>query len=354
MGHVLNKTLSLYLDLIRFIAALLVVFSHAVTFEKIHIPILSDYGSEAVAVFFVLSGYVISYVTSIKEKTATSYFKARAIRIYSVLIPAIIVGLLWDKIGFTINPNYYLSHKNFHNDFSIESLFRILSFSGEFLNTHVVFGSNEPIWSIQFECIYYILFGLILFFPKKIWAWIIFFTIGVLAFPKVLFYFPLWLIGVVIHKLNIKIYNNKLAVTAFVSSIVMLLILKYFPIPKTGMYKEFTYSLGAFASVVYYHAIGFFVALSIITASDFLALTKLDQFLIKFESKIRYLASNTFSLYLIHLPTMMFVCVLIPPTSLIRSIIGMILVFVFCFLFSFIFEGKNGPMFRIYKKIGLV
>ena len=52
----LNKITSLYLDLIRFIAAILVVFSHAVTFEKIKIPILSGYGSEAVAIFFVLSG----------------------------------------------------------------------------------------------------------------------------------------------------------------------------------------------------------------------------------------------------------------------------------------------------------
>lgn len=349
----LNKITSLYLDLIRFIAAILVVFSHAVTFEKIKIPILSGYGSEAVAIFFVLSGYVISYVTSTKEKTASSYFKARAVRIYSVLIPAIIIGLLWDKIGFLINPNYYLSHGNFHNDFSIETLLKILSFSGEMMNTHYVFGSNEPIWSIQFECVYYIMFGLILFFSKKIWAWGLFFVICIFAFPKVLLYFPLWLIGVFIHKVDFKL-NSHLASALFVISIFTILMLKTLPIPRTGMYREFAFTSSSLGSLIYFHLIGVFVALSIVTASDFFRLSRLDKLLLKFEGEIRYLSSNTFSLYLMHLPTMMLICVLIPPISLFNSAFGMVLVFLICFIFSFIFESKKGPMFKVYKKVRLI
>lgn len=181
----------------------------------------------------------------------------------------------------------------------------------------------------------------------------LFFVICIFAFPKVLLYFPLWLIGVFIHKVDFKL-NCHLASVLFVISIFTLLMLKILPIPRAGMYREFAFTSSSLGSLIYFHLIGVFVALSIVTASDFFRLSRFDNLLLKFEGKIRYLASNTFSLYLIHLPTMMFICVLIPPTSLLRSIIGMILVFVFCFLFSFIFESKNGPMFRIYKKTGLI
>jgi peptidoglycan/LPS O-acetylase OafA/YrhL len=63
----MDKTTSLYLDVLRFSAAILVLLSHSATFLDIYLPVLSDFGSEAVAVFFVLSGYVISYVVAKKK-----------------------------------------------------------------------------------------------------------------------------------------------------------------------------------------------------------------------------------------------------------------------------------------------
>jgi peptidoglycan/LPS O-acetylase OafA/YrhL len=156
-----------FLDVLRFSAAILVLLSHSATFLDIYLPVLSDFGSEAVAVFFVLSGYVISYVVAKKEDNPASYFKARAFRIYSVLIPALIITFIFDHIGLSIDSSYYFAHKNFHNDYSFVTITQTLTFLGETLNRHIVFGTNEPIWSIQFECLYYIAFGAILFARKN-------------------------------------------------------------------------------------------------------------------------------------------------------------------------------------------
>ncbi|WP_407244035.1 acyltransferase family protein [Klebsiella michiganensis] len=70
---------------------LVVVLSHAAGFTSLKIPIISGLGTEAVVVFFVLSGYVIAYVSNNKENNYAAFFKARAIRIYSVLVPAILI-----------------------------------------------------------------------------------------------------------------------------------------------------------------------------------------------------------------------------------------------------------------------
>ncbi|WP_342223471.1 acyltransferase family protein [Klebsiella pneumoniae] len=100
----MNKLTSIYLDLIRFTAALVVVLSHAAGFTSLKIPIISGLGTEAVVVFFVLSGYVIAYVSSNKENNYIAFFKARAIRIYSVLVPAVLITLIFDHIGLKYNP----------------------------------------------------------------------------------------------------------------------------------------------------------------------------------------------------------------------------------------------------------
>lgn len=179
----MNKLTSIYLDLIRFTAALVVVLSHAAGFTSLKIPIISGLGTEAVVVFFVLSGYVIAYVSNNKENNYIPFFKARAIRIYSVLVPAILITLFLDHIGLKYNPSYYFLHSNFHNDYSIFTFIKLLFFFGEGFNQHLVFGSNEPIWSIGFECIYYILFGTLLFCRKKAFLILIFFIFIFISLP---------------------------------------------------------------------------------------------------------------------------------------------------------------------------
>ncbi len=82
----MNKLTSIYLDLIRFTAALVVVLSHAAGFTSLKIPIISGLGTEAVVVFFVLSGYVIAYVSNNKEKKLHCFFQKLELYVYTLCL----------------------------------------------------------------------------------------------------------------------------------------------------------------------------------------------------------------------------------------------------------------------------
>jgi peptidoglycan/LPS O-acetylase OafA/YrhL len=87
----MNKQFSIYLDLIRFTAALFVFISHVPRFSGSWLWQLTGFGHEAVVIFFVLSGFVISYVVFDKNESPQKYITNRLSRIYSVSIPAILL-----------------------------------------------------------------------------------------------------------------------------------------------------------------------------------------------------------------------------------------------------------------------
>jgi peptidoglycan/LPS O-acetylase OafA/YrhL len=111
-----NKTVSLYLNAARFTAAMMVFLSHLSKPRITHgfLGFVPDFSSEAVDAFFVISGFVIAYVTFQTEHDATSYSIRRAARIYSVALPAIALTLALDAIGMTFgNPAPYLAGGDF-------------------------------------------------------------------------------------------------------------------------------------------------------------------------------------------------------------------------------------------------
>lgn len=94
----MNKPTSIYLDLVRFTAAVTVFFGH-VSGSRLTGGLfwqMGPYGPEAVDVFFVLSGFVIAYVYDTREHSLTDYAVSRFARIYSVAIPALIVTFILD------------------------------------------------------------------------------------------------------------------------------------------------------------------------------------------------------------------------------------------------------------------
>src|SRR5690349_12335860 len=82
---------SIYLDLVRALAAFFVVLDHAPTLFDL--PWIPRWGHQAVIVFFVLSGYVISNVADTRETDARRFLIARLARLWSVLVPAAILIL---------------------------------------------------------------------------------------------------------------------------------------------------------------------------------------------------------------------------------------------------------------------
>ncbi len=105
----MNRSTSLYLDIIRPLAAFVVLLS-LVSFHNLtdgQLSLMASTGVQAVDAFFVLSGFVVAHVSTVKERDARTYLISRAARIYSVAIPAIILTSILDAIGLTIDPATY-------------------------------------------------------------------------------------------------------------------------------------------------------------------------------------------------------------------------------------------------------
>jgi peptidoglycan/LPS O-acetylase OafA/YrhL len=98
-----SKGFSLYLDLMRVSAALAVVLYHAAFRQNggdwFHPGTI---GPDAVTVFFVLSGLVISYVVDTKESSPQLYISSRLARLWSVLMPALALTYLINLFGVRI------------------------------------------------------------------------------------------------------------------------------------------------------------------------------------------------------------------------------------------------------------
>ncbi len=103
----MTPALSLYLDALRFAAAFTVFLSHYAAgrhsggmFWQV-VP----YGRIAVLVFFVLSGFVIAWVSETREQTLEEYGLSRVARLYSVILPAFVATLALDSLAAAINPS---------------------------------------------------------------------------------------------------------------------------------------------------------------------------------------------------------------------------------------------------------
>jgi peptidoglycan/LPS O-acetylase OafA/YrhL len=102
----MHSSLSVYLDLVRYCAALVVFVGHAAgrpwtggLFWQI-----GPYGQTAVIVFFVLSGFVIAYVANTRERQAADYAATRRARLYSVVLVALAITFVVDWVGLRIAP----------------------------------------------------------------------------------------------------------------------------------------------------------------------------------------------------------------------------------------------------------
>ena len=188
----LAPSLSLHLDLLRLLAAGAVFLGHAGVFlfeASDHHP-LFDHGREAVAVFFVLSGFVIAHVAAGREASPRDYALARLARLWSVVVPTLALTVVCDRIGWAANPQWYAT-LDFWHPASWSALVTHLTFTNQLWLSHDVFGSDEPFWSLGFEAPYYLAFGLAIFTRGRLrlaalalWA--------VVVGPKILAYLPLW------------------------------------------------------------------------------------------------------------------------------------------------------------------
>lgn len=176
-----------HLDALRGVAALVVVIGHIrafvlVDFEgsghrtilNLVIYFIGGMGHSAVLAFFALSGFLVggSTLSAIYRGSwrASRYFVARLARLWTVLIPALLLTWALDWYGQNVIGSMgYLGTYHFLLSSGpmpeVPSRIDLQAFTGNllFLQTIVVpvFGTNGPLWSLSNEFWYYIVFPVI-------------------------------------------------------------------------------------------------------------------------------------------------------------------------------------------------
>lgn len=219
-----------HLDTMRGIAAIAVVLFHlrevffAQTPNVIHWSLLakgfyfiSAFGHQSVMIFFVLSGFLIS--SSVMRSILSAkwawgkYINLRLTRLYVVLIPALCLGALLDRVGISSFGTHNIYGLAFIDpNFSQHSILARLTLPIWLGNLFFLqriwvpqFGSNDPLWSLSYEFWYYLLFPLLALALTRNTTTVkrLMFAIaalGILIFigKEITFYFLIWLLGTVL------------------------------------------------------------------------------------------------------------------------------------------------------------
>ena len=174
----MNKSISNFLALARWIAALVVLITHAGQLIQIsdimvapHGPgvyawwFLAGFSHQAVLVFFVMSGFLIGGDLLLRldrtDPFLQQYMIDRFSRIYIVMVPALAFGFVVDSIGRRIFPD-----SGIYDGAFFDGIFNPINILWTLLQQQHIWapqaGTNGPLWSLACEMWYYITFPLLL------------------------------------------------------------------------------------------------------------------------------------------------------------------------------------------------
>lgn len=309
----LPESASLLLDMVRFGLCLLVLVGHATLppFQQGWPPLL-ELANGAVPGFFVLSGFVIRFVTQTRERQAKRYWVSRASRIYSVALPAVALTLVLDGISRWVNPAFYrtVTLPEPWSGMPLRVLLSLLFLSQTWGHAGLLL-SNLPFWSLGYEVPYYVLFG-ILTFTKGMGRALLTLATALLFGPQILFLLPIWWSGIWLYDLwqwlrqpqrskavRVAAVSGAIAALAWlllpvhgvsgflrVQAISNPLTLLHLPVMRASMFE---YAAGM---------LSFAVLFLLLCASDLVRLPKKTMA----ARVVRQTAEGTFTLYLFHFP----------------------------------------------------
>lgn len=194
---------STWLDLLRVVATLVVVVSHLAyaRFSDGDYQWVRDLnlGSDAVILFFVISGLVIAMAAE-RDASLQRYAFNRATRLYSVMIPALLLTWVFDAIGRGIDLTAYPSQ--YFQPLPLATFpLRGLTFSNEWaIGDPVRLGTNGPLWSLSYEAAYYVLLGATVFLTGARRLAVVALVVLVVGLNALLL-LPAWLMGVWLWRL---------------------------------------------------------------------------------------------------------------------------------------------------------
>jgi len=169
---------------VRFFAAAAVLVSHFSAHGAIVMPgsviDFLDGGRTAVSLFFVLSGFILTYNYSTLTGAAARmrFYVNRVARIYPVVLLALLIGAVGVTVALTASDPKYL-----RDWYSLESpsvialvgsfLAQITVTTGWFPAARINQPWNGPAWSIACEMFFYVLFPFLIAWARNRRAWTI-------------------------------------------------------------------------------------------------------------------------------------------------------------------------------------
>ena len=225
------------------------------------------------------------------------YFLDRWSRIYSVLLVAIAITAIIDVTGSAFSSVYDNPQLIPQDRYILRLLVNVFSLQG--IQGHrIQFGSNPALWSIGYEFIYYMIFGLFYFrktlFKQQWLCYVLIIIIMIASGWSIAIYSLIWLMGVFayyINKLNyISLKANSWAVLASIGVLNHLI-----------SYKGITNNM-----IVNDLIFGFFIALlACLNTKGFVGITTRST---KFNS---FFAEFSYSVYAFHMPFIFFFCAIL-------------------------------------------
>jgi len=293
--RIISRYSSLTLDGLRILAALVVFIFHLYKHWGFSTIVLSQVAHMAVVIFFALSGFVIAYTTSNKNRGAAQYFQARFSRLYSIVLPSLIIGLGCELIIKYTDPTVY--SEIFRN-----AMFPRYIISSLFLNEIWFLSAAPPIlnplWSLSYEFWYYMVFGAWFYRnkDKNLKSYLILLISILIAGPKILIMMPIWLMGYAAYHITPpKLSIPKSIILVLFSLLVALYIAIYFSGVPMTLGTSPLYFASQFVS-------DWIIGFAISVALWLLPQEEKSKSEFTWTSKFRKVADLTFPLYVLHNP----------------------------------------------------
>lgn len=302
---------SLYLDGVQLAAALTVFIEHLRLhtrngfggFWRSHPFVyshLSVYSQIAVTVFFTLSGYVIAHVLAMRETTPQEYAASRLARLYSVVIPALVLTAL---CNYLMQLQYPEAFQTFESGGPVRVT---LSYVGTalFVNRFWAWPNldppNTPFWTLSFEATYYVAIAFLVFLKGRGRI------LGVLALflaagPSMVLLAPTWFLGyAVYHASGHWRLSARLGMPLWLASLLVLPLCASLELQfrePLSFLRTTDHAVGVLLSA---YAASFCFAVNVFCFNTFSG--RAEALLVPVSRLIRWFGSMTFALYLFHQP----------------------------------------------------
>ena len=308
MNAAMNRPFSIYLDLVRFVAALLVYVWHSnQRFLSESILPASGYGHSAVIVFFVLSGFVIAFITDTKESTLADYSASRISRVFSVAVPAIVLTLLLDSAGRMLYPAIY----GYPYDQFLTRIAGSLLMANEVWFISITSFSNVPYWSICYEWWYYVTFAMVMFLPFRLGLPLAAVTVLAIG-PKLILLAPVWWTGVLLYRWR-RLQSLSLGASwaMVLTSVAGIIFFHYFDLMGAAVgWLEKIIGSDVVYSLTFSKRVFADLLLAVLVFINFAGMRNVasahGSLLLAIAGPVRFFANYTFTLYLLHQPLLLF------------------------------------------------